>query len=141
MLCLTQKVSGNNRGISAIIGDYQYFARPCNHIDIDKPEDHPFGSSNIYISGTNNLVYFLYPLRPIRHSAYGLSAAYPVNFRNPEHLYRRHHIRVELPPDSRNAKHYFLYPSHLGRDNIHKDRRWIGCRPTGDIYTHPPKRP
>ena len=76
MLRLAHKVGGEEFGIYAFVGNYEDFARPCNHINIHGAVEKLFGGSHENVAGADYFIDLGNRLRTVGKSRNSLSAAH-----------------------------------------------------------------
>ena len=134
MLCLRQKVCCNISWICSLICKNQDLTRSCDRINADITVHCFFGKGHKNISRSYDLIHLRNTLCSIGKCSDRLCAADLVDFISSCFFCSYQCGRIDLPVFSRRCCHDdLIYPRHLRRHNVHKNRRRINRLSTRNI--------
>ena len=128
VLGLRQQISGDPVGIAGLVGQYQHFGWPGNHVDTDFAKYQTLCSGNVGIAGSDNLGDRRDTFGAVSQRSHSLCTSDAVNLVDARKFGRRQYQRTEF---AIGRRHHHCEPRHtgdLGRDGIHENGRWIGGR-------------
>ena len=140
MFCLRKKICRNVSWICRLISNNKNLTWSRNGIYAYMTINCLLGQGYINISGSYNLINLWNDLGSISQGTNSLGASYLIDCGSTGFICRYQGIRVNLTILSRRSHHNNLfYPCHLGRKNIHKNRRRIDSLSSRNIYANPLK--
>ena len=128
MLCLGEQIRCHIAGIRSLVRKDKDLAGACDRINADMAVHSLFRQSYVNVARAHDLIHFRDALRAVRKSGNRLGPACLVHFVRSGFLRRYQCGGRHLPVLSRGRYHNDLIHScHLGRHDVHEDRRGIGC--------------
>ena len=126
MLCLGQKVSRDECGVSCFISDHNHFAGTGKRINVDSAVNTLLRQRDEKITGTNDLVDRWHMFAPIRHRRDRLRAAHTIDLCYAKFVTSRQHVSVVGSKISGRCHHSdFFDACDLSGNNRHQNRRRI----------------
>ena len=123
VLRLPDEVHCDQRRVRGVVRDDGYFRRPCEHVDADLAEQHPFRFRDELVARPDDDVRRLAGEKPIGERRDRLHAAQREYHIRAGDLHRVEHMRMHaLAAIRRRARHHEGNPCRLGRGDRHVRR-------------------
>ena len=138
VLRLAQQVRCHIGGVRRSVGQHQYLAGACDHVDVHDAVYPALGGGHKNVSRADDFIHLRHAFGPVGQRRHGLRAAHFVNGRHARHPCGRKNGRRHTAVLCGRRYHYDLRNARQTRRNsVHQNAGGVAGRAAGHIQAHP----
>ncbi len=135
MLGLTEQIHRNPVGVGLTVANHENFRGARDHIDADRTEHITFGSSDIGVARSDNLINRRNRFSTVGHCGDRLSSADGVALLNAGKRSSSQNQLIGFAARSRNHHHDSADTGHVSRHSVHQNGRRVSGLTARDVQT------